>query len=472
MRPLRARLALWRRIWLMATLGERPGLILGGAAALLVTSALGAWLGQQDNLDPVRKACLLGGTPIAAIAGLLWTTFCGGAARQNNPANACLVPGLNRAVRQCVALVWVLTMLALLPLVWGHPDGAAVYPQFALALTGFGLYRAGREDGFAVLVAIILFYLFGSAWPSLTMLLVHPLGVAAASLLAIGYAAWALPRAFPVGGERHWKMCRKQQLARAQNDMVDWDKARRVRGRPMRLHAWVFARDIRHGARQADMLLHGLGPGNHRYHVLAMLLVGAVLFLALRAAVTVMGIAVHEVRAVAGTLTAVGIVALLSMNWARFAFSMRSTPGEQAILRLAPSMPAPSALNRVLGGRILAIGLREWCAATALVLAMLWLWDGSVVTMRAAIILAVATLGSIGISLDDYAQRREMNDWQGAFLVLWILFLVMLGLVHGPDTVQWSMALAAQLATSVAYIALRWRRMQRGPVAFPAGRMG
>lgn len=471
MTPLRARLALLGRIWFVATMGERRAVMLGGAAALFVVALIGAWIGQTDNLDLAKAGCRVGGTALAALAGLWWTTFCGGAARQNTPANARLVPGLNRAVRACAVLAWIMTMLALAPLAWSHPDGAMLFPQFALSLTGFGLYRAGRHDGFAVLAAIVLLYLFGSASQPLMLFLIHPAGVALVSLLALAYAAWALPRAFPVAGERHWNMRAKQERARAQNDLVEWDKAKRGRARRMPLYAWLLARDSRKGGNRIDLLLHGLGPGNHRFHVLVPVACCALLLLLARAVLALLDVPAADQIRVGGAQAALSGMVLMATTWARYSFSLRSTAGEQALLRLAPVLPRSHALNHVLGRHMLATSAGEWIVATGLALALLALWGGNAAHMRVAIIVAVSTLASFGISLDDYAHKRDTNAWQHALLTLWLLFVLALGFVYSDDNVIWGFLCGLQLATALAFIAARWRRMQDSPVAFPAGRM-
>ncbi|UUZ56003.1 hypothetical protein LP419_11655 [Massilia sp. H-1] len=94
----------------------------------------------------------------------------------------------------------------------------------------------------------------------------------------------------------------------------------------------------------------------------------------------------------------------------------------------------------------------EWIAATGLVLALVGLWGGSADHLRVAFIVAVSTLASIGISLDDYAHQRETNTWQHAVLVLWMLLVLMLGVVHSDDSVRWSLMCALQLATALGFI--------------------
>lgn len=193
--------------------------------------------------------------------------------------------------------------------------------------------------------------------------------------------------------------------------------------------------------------------------------------LAARAVLALLGISVANVMGIAGTLTAVSVVSMLSMNWARYGFSMRSTPVEQAVLCLAPAMPAAPTFNRVLGRRIVVIWLCEWFVATALVLGMVWLWGGTEKNMRVALVMAFAILGGIGTSLDDFAHKPKMNNWKDGLWVLWYLLVLMVGIVHVDDLAELSAVLASQLATSLGYCAMRWRRMQRGPVAFPSGRM-
>ncbi|UUZ50523.1 hypothetical protein LP420_12215 [Massilia sp. B-10] len=83
MTPLRTPRALLGRIWFMAAVGERRAVMLGGSLVLTVVALIGAWVSQTDNLDLAKAGCRVGGTALATLAALWWTTFCGGAARQN-----------------------------------------------------------------------------------------------------------------------------------------------------------------------------------------------------------------------------------------------------------------------------------------------------------------------------------------------------------------------------------------------------
>jgi hypothetical protein len=258
-------MAVWCRIWLMAVKGERPGHMMTGSVALVLAALIGAWFGQLDKLAPFKEACRIGGVPLALLAGLWWAAFCGGAVRQNSPANALLVPGLNRAVRECAVLVWVGTMAAMLPLAYSHPDGAMVYPQFAIALTSVGLILSARKIGYAGLGALAVLYAIGHFSPPFSLLLAQTATVTLASVCAFAFAAWGLPRALPVAGDQHCAMGAKLRASRAQYDMVEWEKSRRGSGRNGALYTWLLARDCSANANPGDMMLHGLGPRTHRF---------------------------------------------------------------------------------------------------------------------------------------------------------------------------------------------------------------
>lgn len=452
-------------LWTTALFGDRAGWVRLVSAVGLTLALVGAWLGTHSGDDPLLGAALCGGTLLALPAAYLWARFCDGAVLQNSPANARLVPGLNRGVRQCAVLGWVAAMACLLPLAYGHPDGAVLYPLAGIALVGLGLWRAGHVDGLTVMVAAPLFYAFGSMSASLMHALSQPLGMALSTLVCLAYGAWALPRAFPIAGERHWRMCGKQQVIMAMRDRASLDKMGRNSWASHRSYAWLLARDCRGPTHPADLLLHGLGPGNHRYWLALMLAYLMVLILLVKA-VTLM-LALPDVSR---TLTWWLVVAL-AICWGRFSMSIRRTGGEQALLRLAPAMPSAPSLNRVLGRRIAAIALLEWTACALIALGTLALWDSGASAYRVGAVVAAILLAATGYSLDDYARKQQTGFLGNLLLALWMAALLVAGIITQGRPLAWSGVFALAAASSLLYIWRRWRRMQRGPVAFPANRM-
>jgi hypothetical protein len=460
----------WRRLGYLAMTGEHPRQVGFVSALLLAVAMLGVAAGAKFGPDPVRSALQYGGMGLAALAAMLWLGFCSGAARQNTPANAHLVPGLNGALRTAAVTGWLVTMAAMLPFAFGHADGAMLFPLLGVALIGLGLHFGGRMDGFVVCIGVLLVYVVGSRFALLMQALSHPLGFVAAMLACLAYAAWALPRAFPRAGERHWKMRAVQRETNAVFDLAKWNKNRLGDGGAGQfMYRWLLTRDCRHGASVGDMLLHGLSPGNHRYRLLVTLVIWVALLLMVKPVLLLLELPVTNL---AGELSSwAGVVlAGLTGGWLRFAVSIRKTAGEQAVLRLAPAMPASSAFNRVLGRRIAAICVSEWAVMSALMFAALFWWDANAQHNRAAILIAAMALAGTGLSFQNFARRAQSERVKHLFLLIWMVFLVVAGGVVGAG-LRWAGIVALLLATSLVFIALRWRRMQRGPVAFPANRM-
>jgi len=460
----------WRRVGAVALRGDSPRPMFWATGLLLVLVALAALLGWVVSPDHWRGACKFGGVPLAFLGACWWCTLCSGAASQNTPANARLVPELNGALRQALAWGWVATMVTLMPLAYGLADGMVLLSLMGLAVSGLGLGVAGRTGGFAVPLGAGLLYAFGSDTALWTRALANPMTDAVLVLCCLGYTVWALQKALPQAGERHWDMCSKQARTEAMFDLSQWEKWTRANGGSYRVYSALLARHAGGGVRPVDMLLHGLGPRNHRYYLLVTLACG-VLLLAVRPLMDLLGfldadIAKHLAPPIFG-----GAVGGMAMCWARFAVSIRSTPHEQAVLRLAPVLPAGPVLNRVLGRRMLAIGLGEWAAMTALTLLLMWQWQPGAVAMQTTASMAIVLMAGLGLSLDDYARKVRHYPFIYCLLALWMIVLLCIGYFRERDDAAWAILVGLQLATSVGFIVWRWLRMQRGAVAFPANRM-
>ncbi|HEY0060554.1 MAG TPA: hypothetical protein VGC21_00455 [Telluria sp.] len=461
----------WPRVGRAALDGESARSLFWVSALFLMIALVFFAAGWLIGPDGFRTGCQLGGAVLAFTAAWWWAAFISGAARQNSPANARLVPGLNRAVRQAVIAGWLATMTLMLPLAYGHPDGALLLPLLGLAISSLGLTLAGREDGSVVFTAVGLLYVFASVSDGLAAHLQRPAVLALLTLACLGYAAWALWHAFPAAGERHWDMRYKQRRLVAMLDLAEWDRFTRGNAGRNSLFARVLARDLRRSARPADMLLHGVGPRNHRFHLLGVMAGWAALLLCVRPLMVVLGLPVEDaIRAVGQPVTG-GIIAGMLICWARVPLSIRSTPNEQAVLRLVPGLPGGRQFNQVLGRRIVEICLREWVATLALVMLLLWQWDANSGQWRIMAVVSAGLLAGVGTALDDFARKPQGPTWPTVLLVGWMLLIAALGIVLRADNAIWLVALALMTGTSLAFLSVRWRRMQRGAVAFPAGRM-
>ncbi|MES2017787.1 MAG: hypothetical protein V4484_14950 [Pseudomonadota bacterium] len=143
-------LAVHRNIVRAAMFGERKGWLLGWtviALLLLVPAALFDFGGgKHPDWGKQSQLAFL----MAALALFWWLRFVPGAVRQNSPANARLVPGLNRSVRRTTMLFWCLTLA---PMAWlasrfTHPMLAFVV--FSMLITTLGMARGGRQAGMVI----------------------------------------------------------------------------------------------------------------------------------------------------------------------------------------------------------------------------------------------------------------------------------------------------------------------------------
>lgn len=459
-----ARSAHWRRLAYLALTGDQPRAMWIFPTLLLLIAVLGFVFDGPT----AREAYQYGGAALAGMAGLLWVAFCSGAAMQNTPANAHLVPGLNRAVRTGAVVGWLLTMAAMLPLAYGDPDGALLLPLLGFAVSALGLSCAGRADALAVLIAAVLFYVVGTRSAPLMQAMSQPLAVALAMLASLGYGAWALPNAFPRAGERHWKSSARQRASHVGRELYQWNKSVHGGAGLRGQHGWLPLRDLPRGGAVGDMLLYGLGL--RRRYELPVLLTGWVLILLMvKPVLWALDMPMDTLGGVVQPLLG-GFIMALALYWMRFAVRIRITAGEQVVLLLAPAMPATPAFNRVLGQRIFATCIIEWAVIGALVLAAIFWFDGSAQNYRVVILIAAMALAGTSLSLQNFARRAQMEGVKPLFLLIWMLFLVVAGSAV-RDGMLWAIIVALLGATSLALIVLRWRRMQRGPVAFPANRM-
>jgi hypothetical protein len=172
-----------------------------------------------------------------------------------------------------------------------------------------------------------------------------------------------------------------------------------------------------------------------------------------------------------GSQMALGAIWLIAVFWARFSYCIRSTPQEQALLRLAPGLPSSASWNKVLGRRIISIITAEAVIVATVALAGLLLLDVNDMKLRATLTAFTLMLTGAGFSLDDYARRAKHGYIKSTLFILWLIVLIPTTALSARSPVAWSAGFTLIVATVGTFIMMRWRRMQRGAVAFPSGRM-
>lgn len=459
-------------VWRNAVLGERRNWAIGWTAVSLTLSALGAMLAFAFATSPMARM-MAWTLPLAALALFYWLRYIPGAVRQNSPANARLVPGLHRSVRRTTVLAWCLTMapMALLACAFERPLLGMVV--FCVAVTAIGMARGGRKIGTLIYLLVIVAQavVIGSD-PMLAWLSSAPV-LAVLMLMCLAMAWDGLRTIFPAGGERHWKMLSAQARQRASADLHQSMRLKRAGGRSARLYALLLRHDLRPDASPRHLLLHALGPGNHRYDLVLPLAVALLLALAVRLALAVLDVDYGAVPSEIIRAFAVPLVLGQGLLFERMVVSMNNTRVEQALVRLAPRAPQADRLGRILARQLLAMCLAEWLASGLALVAMLALFGAGWQHMLIVAGAMSVSLGAAGWALRDYTLDQSAGF--GGEAIVQTLLLggggVALFLVR-DNLPLWSALLLLMVSSAVAVIHGRWTTMVEAPVPFPAGRAG
>ena len=461
----------WRRIWWQAVVGDARRTVMASTIALLFLAAVGALVGALVADERVVGACDGGGLMLAALSGFYWMRFATGAATQNSPANAHLVPRLTSHVRATALMGWLLTLALMLPFCYSSRIGVLSFVLLSIVVTGAGMYRAGREDGMVVAVLAMLVYVFAVNWPTLRPALTSAPVLAVGMGASLAYGWFGLQAAFPRGGEGHWALQDKQRKASALDNLSNWDEVLTKDGRCNRLYSFLLRRYGRSEAGKDKMLMMGLGPGMHSYHYGYVVIIALVLGLLVVPVATWLALPVDDIPYNVGKYLIGAVVGIIGTADARYAITIRATPGEQALLMLTPGMPRKPALTRELGRRILDCGLAEWPAATVAAFVLVAAWGGDRIAFQVTAMLMACCLLGAGFSLDDYSRKADYSIVGVVFLSLWIFGLFIASVVMGESALAWSILFCAVLGTVALYVRMRWRSMMQAPVAFPAMRL-
>lgn len=466
----------WRvhsSVWRTALYKDRTGM-LGWVVILLLASVVGVLVGGF-NLVSINRgitlASVLAGIsiPVNALMGLWWMCYVPGAVRQNSPENAQLVPRLHAAVRQTTVLAWFLSLVPLAMLASVVSNPVLAFISLSLFLTSAVLAAGGRVAGM-FFNCVVSFAISAVAKSSLVvMLLSQPAVLAAGVLVSFAYGWWALQAVFPAGGDKHFGLLIKQARGQAGTNLADLQRLKHRSGARHRLYALMLRYDLARGRRD-DLLLHALGPHNHRFDLVLPAL--AVLAAAVAAKMATWLHALPVDKDVVLIATIAGSLCILAQGLfcARFAASIRSTSGEQSLVRLSPAAPGASQLGATLARLILGLCLREWALCVAVMVAAVLLLDGGPAQLRVLATCAVVSLAMAGWALRDYsgalAQARVEEFVQSALVGGGGIALFL----SRDNLPMWYLLLGLLFACACVIVCGRLQRMAGAPSPFPSGR--
>ena len=456
-------------IFFAALLGERRQLVVGWTVTALLACVAGAGLVAmaKGSAQAILTGILV---PLMALAAFLWLRYVPGAVRQNSPANARLVPHLHALVRRTAIGAWCAAMLPFVLYAAVADNGVPVLLGAAVAMTALGMSRGGHASGTAIYILLIVGATFGPANTVLASWLASPAVLAAMGGACLLFAWFALGKTFPAGGEGHFRLLKQQGRQQAGTALADLQKLRLSSGKAERLYGMMLRHDLCK-ARRENLLMHALGPSNHRFDFLAPLVVALAVILFAKAGLS-------QLEFLPQGYIPQGILILASLGvlaqgitFHRFVASFTPTRGEQSLVRLTPAAPAAPVLGAVVARQLLRMALGEWAVFNVFVIAALLLFSGGWHEVQMVASMAAASLAMTGWALRDYAAAEGGSLVEVAVQCLLMgTGTVALFLVRG-DLPMWSMLMLLLLGCSFAIVSGRLKAMAAAPVPFPAGRL-
>lgn len=460
-------------IWRHAVFGDRRQVVMAWTYIALACFALSAMVMMFAKLSGPgeRSVFRVVGIAPAALGIFYWMRYVSGAVGQNTPANARLVPGLCASVRRTAIGAWFLTLLSMALLAASFDYPLPAFIGLSVMVTALGMSRGGRPFGTVVYILLTLIAVIGTDQTSLKTWLSSAPVAGVLGLLSVAFAWNALHNIFPAGGERHWKMLPEQDKQRASGDLHRTMHVNRSSGRRAWVYPILLKHDLRPGAATRHLLLHALGPANHRFDFVMPTLFVAAVALLVRLAMPVFGMTDFQVPL--GVIYSLAAPLLLMQGFVfhRMIVSMDSTRGEQALVRLAPRAPQASRLGRSLARQLLTICLVEWLVAGIAVLGLMLLFGAG----RKELVLLATVMGTslavTGLALRDYSGKSSaaLSTVLLQTLTMGAGFVALLVLRDQP--LAWSALLVVMLTASVAIVHRRWKTMIDAPAPFPAGRL-
>lgn len=462
-----ARITLYRMLWRAALAQSTPQTraVVGWTTALatLLMVAIG-WAGT----GPTTGIAFGVGTP-AVILLMIWATlFVPGAAEMSTPANAQLTPMLLARLRELTALVWAIAMAAMTAglVLLMEAAGLMLLWIILLSLT-MALGMAGVRSAGYLTLPVWMGFLFKGWLPDWLLAgLAHPV-VPLMILVALGPIGMLAARVvLPRGGDRHWELAATRQRV---------NSARQgYQGNLESVPGWLrFLPQLRSPrATPGGLLLRALGP-DARALTVHFVAVGC-LTLAVFILLFRQGILPGVPPDLFNPGTTNNIMLLFLFQVGTTALSLTRSAGEQALLRLAPAMPAErTGFNRLVARTLLGQALGLWAIVSGGALFLAWLTGGVDALPRQAATCCM-TLPALALVLRDHARAPRWHmlmQWMAAVglslvgpiagaLLAWAV-----GLPFGPTATMIALALAAVL------VGRGLGASARAPFAFPAGRL-
>lgn len=416
------------------------------------------------------------GWALCAPAGILlfaWAMlFVPGATGLNSPANAQLVPDMRARLIELTLLVWLGAMGVFTAGLFFLQDAPAPTLLMTISISlGVASGLAGLSGSLIILAPLLIGSLVSKLAPGwLLDALYSPAAsaLAVASLLPLGLLVTRalLPRA----GERHWAMQAHRER------MVSAGKKGFAPGGLLgsSLDGLTFRRALaRRGPRA--LLMRALGP-NMMVTTVSGAGIGGLTFAGLtyldHAGVPVDLTA--KLAASSSTMTALIMMTFLFQAGSVPAMVARSS-GEQALVRLAPAMPALApGLNRLLARGLLLQGLTCWAvtSAAAVLLALLVGARGEALAAQAC--MCCMALPALALALRDHARKPS---WGIGFIWVLAVGLALIGPLVGAILSMllgwpfWLSATLAAIALAALLVRQRLGLMVGAPFAFPAARL-
>jgi len=413
---------------------------------------------------------------VAVAAGwltMVWMVlFIPASVLMNSASNARLVPRQRRRLLQMAAGSWVLIVAG----VSFACSSWEYFPLIATYLLGAALVRTGMRQ------AMVLF-VFPANWPlisrrllpaELVQAMTSTPGLVVESLALLLLSAWTLWRLYPAGGDRH--LAGHAKVAAT----IKSYEARTMRAQ--RGASWssrlAYGPVLRHDSRKGKpvaMLMHALGPAGHW----TAWIVGAAVILAASLALRLVPLLFGRPPAKGASDWLLGFGLSVSGFMVMFCTAhlvqqLRTSAGEQGLLRLTPLAGSTALLNRRLATGLLKAGLGSWGMLTGVILLSAWLLgaDSAVLVRYVGTCCLGGQLAMSGL-LGDLRRVLPTYDLErfiklslqggcnlaiaGALSLLGGVFAVWLALVS--------------IVGAVLLLALGWRKMLASRPAFPAGRI-
>lgn len=472
--PMNVRLRDYRMLWRAAVTHANPrlsGMISWGSLAVGIVIA--ASVAHQDGL----RAALAWAWCMGAVFLLMdWAwRFMPGAVKLASPANAQLVPQMRRRLVELSCLLCCIGIagIASAPYLDASELGGWLF-WIVVLVVGSGLGAAGHPAGSAVVTAACFSLIFVDRLPSaLTGALSHPLAVVLALPVYAGIVYLAVRAMFPQGGERHWNMlARRKRWAAAAAGNSDPLAERIAAIHTKGGYATTLRRDsTRRDARR--LVLHALGPAHHLKEVLLSLGLIAAVVLALGVFTTWR--IDSRIAADIGWLFACMLLVVPLLYCARLAQLPANLAAEQALVRLAPAMPASAAAFNVhLGRALLRQALAAWGLGAGAAVLLTALGGAAPEALLRVASLACMILPVVAVPLRKHASRTQGAAGAAATLLLVSIVESSLagGVVHAFTYLPaLPVAALVSIGFTIVVAVRRLRAMRHAPCAFPAGRM-